>query len=89
MRVGSNALGQAQRTREQGAPRPQAITAGQLIDLLERVLDAPILDQLLAEDPVPVTDLVTFIRNSPDKDQISTALEKAHAFLTEVKAALI
>mgnify|MGYP004701409471 CR=1 FL=1 len=43
----------------------------------------------IAEDPVPVTDLVTFIRNSPDKNQISEALEKAHAFLTEVKAALI
>ena len=43
----------------------------------------------IAESPVPATDLVNFIRNSPDKDQISTALEKAHAFLTEVKAALI
>lgn len=43
----------------------------------------------IAEDPVSLADLVAFIRNSPDKDQISTALEKAHAFLTEVKAALI
>ena len=43
----------------------------------------------IAEGPVPAADLVNFIRNSPDRDQISTALEKAHAFLTEIKAALI
>ena len=43
----------------------------------------------IAESPVPATDLVNFIRNSPDRGQISTALEKAHAFLTEVNAALI
>lgn len=42
----------------------------------------------IAETPAPTPDLLDFIRNSPDRDQISAALEKAHAFLTELKAAL-
>jgi predicted transcriptional regulator len=42
----------------------------------------------IANQPVPVADLVNFIRNSPERDQITTALERTYAFLTELKSAL-
>lgn len=42
----------------------------------------------IANQPVPVADLVDFIRNSPERDQITAALERTYAFLTELKSAL-